>query len=277
MKNDYKLVCLDLDGTLLTSERKIDEETLLYLRKLSEEGVHIAIATGRPSYDAKYHAKLVNDHTYFLSSNGSAGGYTKSKKLLFEECFDNDSVEELCNIAKQLKSKPVFYTKNFIICTGIKELILHHYFMFKSGSKRPNSLKFVPGINAFLRSNKKNNYKIQKAIFFVYDKETLGTLDSLMSDDEFEKALTSKECYEISKKGVNKSFGVQKLAEELGIKPEEIIAFGDSENDREMLKFVGKGVAMWNSPKTIRDISDEITESNDEQGILIKLKEVFEL
>ncbi len=277
MKNDYKLVCLDLDGTLLTSERKIDEETLLYLRKLSEEGVHIAIATGRPAYDAKYHAKLVNDQTYFICSNGSAGGYTKSKKLLFEACFDRESIVELCDIAKQSKTKPVFYTKNYIICTGIRELVLHHYFMFKSGADRPKSLKFAPGINAFLKLYNKNDLKIQKSIFFVFNDNMLKNVNSLMSDEKFEKAQTSKECFEISKKGVNKSFGVQKLAEELGVKPEEVIAFGDSENDREMLKFVGKGVAMWNSPKVIRDIADEITDSNDEQGILIKLKEVFEL
>ncbi len=277
MKNDYKLVCLDLDGTLLTSERKIDEETLMYLRKLSEEGIHIAIATGRAAFDAKYHAKLINDNTYFICSNGSAGGFTKSRKLLFEECFDEQALEELCAVADKHKIRPIMYTKNYIICTGLKELIMHHYFMFKSGSKRRNSLKYVRGTKGFLKLYKKKNLKIQKSIFFIFDKELMSTVNNCLPNEFYEKAQTSKECFEISKRGVNKSFAVKKLAEKLNVKPEEIIAFGDSENDREMLKFVGKGVAMWNASKAIRDIADEITESHDEQGIYIKLKEIFNI
>ncbi len=277
MENDYKLVCLDLDGTLLNSERKIDEETLQYLRKLSEEGVHIAIATGRAAFDAKYHAKLINDNTYFICSNGSAGGFTKSRKLFFEECLDEQALIELCEIADEYKIKPIMYTKNYIICTGLKELILHHYFMFKSGSKSRKNLKFVHGTKGFLRQYRKKNLKIQKSIFFIFDKEMLSTVADTLPNDIYEKAQTSKECLEISRIGVNKSFGVKKLAEKLNIKPEEIIAFGDSENDREMLKFVGKGVAMWNASKAIRDIADEITESHDEQGIYLKLKEIFKI
>ncbi len=277
MNNKFKLVCLDLDGTLLTSERIIDEDTLQYLRKLSEEGVHIAIATGRAAFDAKYHAKLINDNTYFICANGSGGGFTKSRKLLFEECFDEELLVELCKVADDYKVRPIMYTKNYIICTGLKELIMHHYIMFKSGSKRNKSLKYVHGTKGFLRLYKKKNLKVQKSIFFIFDKEMIKTVDNDLSNDLFEKALTSKECLEISKKGVNKSFGVQKLTETLGVKPEEIIAFGDSENDREMLKFVGKGVAMWNASKAIRDIADDIAESNNEKGIYLKLKEIFEI
>lgn len=144
-ENNFKLVCLDLDGTLLTSERKIDDETLAYLQKLSRNDIKIAIATGRAAFDARNHAKLVGWNTYFIGGNGAAVGAVKN------------------------------------------------------------------------------------------------------------------------------------LAEHLNISADEIIAFGDSENDRAMLKFVGKGVAMWNAPKTIRDVADDLTESNDEQGILIKLKEIFNI
>lgn len=79
MKNEIKLVCLDLDGTLLTSKKEIDNETIEYLRKLSSNGVNIAIATGRAAFDSKYHAKLIDEEAYFLGSNGSAVGSVEKR------------------------------------------------------------------------------------------------------------------------------------------------------------------------------------------------------
>lgn len=273
---DYKMVCLDLDGTLLTSKHVMDEETKEYLRKLSNEGIHITIATGRAAFDAKYHAGLINENTHFICANGAAVGVTAEKRLLFEECLDDNAINELCAVAKKISCNPVFYTKNFIICTGLKEYLLHLKYISNNGNNGRSRLKFVLGINGFKGYYKKNKLDIEKAITFLYDKCSVSSLDEMLDDDIFEKAIVSKDCIEISKKGVNKSLGVKKLVEHLNITTEEVIAFGDSENDREMLKLVGKGVAMWNSPKVIRDIADEITETNDDQGILIKLKELFE-
>ncbi len=276
LRNGYKLVCLDLDGTLLTSKHVMDEETKEYLKKLSNEGIHITIATGRAAFDAKYYAGLVNDNTHFICSNGAALGVTKEKRLLFEDCFDDNAINELCSAAQEIGCNPVFYTKNYIICTGLKEFLFHNYFMFKSGNKGRNRLRYVFGVKGFLKYYKKNNFDIQKSLFFLYKKDKATKVYDLLSKDVFELAQLSEDYFEISKSGVNKSHAVRKLAEHLGVSTDEVIAFGDSDNDREMLKLVGKGVAMWNAPKAIRDIADEITESNDDQGILIKLKEIFE-
>lgn len=270
------MVCLDLDGTLLTSNHVMDEETREYLKKLSNEGIHITIATGRAAFDAKYYARLINDNTHFICSNGAAVGVTKEKRLLFEECFDDAAINELCTVTKEFGCNPVFYTKNYIICTGLKEFVLHNYYMIKSGNKGRNRLRYVCGIKGFLSYYKKKNYDIEKAILYLYKKEKSPKVRERLGEDNFEIAQLSEDYFEISKKGVNKSFAIRNLAEHLNISTEEVIAFGDSENDREMLKLVGKGVAMWNAPKIIRDIADEITESNDDQGILIKLREIFE-
>lgn len=277
MKNEIKLVCLDLDGTLLTSKKEIDNETIEYLRKLSSNGVNIAIATGRAAFDSKYHAKLIDEEAYFLGSNGSAVGSVEKKTLLFEECMDIYGIKRICDVATKLEINPIFYTKNYIIFTGLKELLLHHYFSFKSGNKKFRHIKIVFGKKNFLKKYYSNKWDIEKCIFFIHDNKKVIDAENMLDDDLFEIALTSKECLEISKKGVNKSYGIRKLAKYLNISKDEIIAFGDSENDREMLKFVGKGIAMGNSPKTIKEIADEVTESNDEFGVLLKLKEIFDL
>lgn len=276
-ENNFKLVCLDLDGTLLTSERKIDDETLAYLQKLSRNDIKIAIATGRAAFDARNHAKLVGWNTYFIGGNGAAVGAVNKKILLFEEYMNNFAVEELWATAEKFGIKPVFYTKNYIICTTLRQLALHYHFMVKRNPENRRHVKFAFGKKNFLRRYYKNAWDIEKALFFIFDKEKMNDAEKSLDDSLFEIAVTSKNCIEISRKDVNKSSAVKNLAEHLNISADEIIAFGDSENDRAMLKFVGKGVAMWNAPKTIRDVADDLTESNDEQGILIKLKEIFNI
>ena len=74
MEVPYQLICLDLDGTLLESRSYMDPETIKVLRKIEGLGVSIAIVTGRPAFDAKYHAKSISENTYFIGSNGAVVG-----------------------------------------------------------------------------------------------------------------------------------------------------------------------------------------------------------
>ncbi len=276
MKNKYKLICLDLDGTLLKSNRKMDHSTVRFLRKLMKQGVHVAITTGRAGYDARHHAALVSRGTYYICANGAAGGKTSEHTLIYEDGMSTTAVANLIATADQLGIKPVFYSNDQTLISGLKDYIMHHLLMTRGNSELKKGLKYLPGSRSLAKNLAKSDSQIHKGILFIPRRRTRFRAERLLSNQIFEKALTFNICYELSSKGINKSHGIKKLSEYLGIEPEEIIAFGDSENDRDMLTFVGMGVAMGNAESAIKEIADRVADTNDQQGILKVLQEVYD-
>ncbi len=118
----------------------------------------------------------------------------------------------------------------------------------------------------------------KKLFFFISNrKKATSAKQVLEAYQDFEVAVTSEICFEITEKGMNKSYGVKKLIEHIQIPVEKVIAFGDSENDREMLKYVGLGVAMGNAPAEIKAIAKTITDTNDQDGVAKLLHQLYAL
>ncbi len=271
------MVCLDLDGTLLTSKHRISEETLKVLRDLETRGVKIVVVTGRAGFDAKRHAKMISEDAYFIGSNGAVIGSVFEENLMYESPFSEKLLNETLSWAEQMKIKPVLYANNKIFITGYKEYLMHLYY-----AKR---MKLNASKHLCFESNRKNeipiwtrsNVNIHKIIFFAVRSKMMTQMESILRHyKNIEMALTGNGCFELTEEGVNKSYGIKKLSEYLKIDKSEIIAFGDSENDLEMIKYVGCGVAMENATSHIKSISDRVTASNDNEGIGIVLKEMLE-
>lgn len=270
--NEYKLVCLDLDGTLLNSKHQISKETLKTLREVERKGVKIAVVTGRAGYDAKYHAELISDQAYYIGSNGSIVGNV-SDGIIYQDFMSKEKLLKLLKISIEIGVKPVFFTAEKTIIHSFKDYVMHRTFVGKMNRKFLNNLHFIPIAKRLETFIMDKNTAIQKVLFFISNKKR-GSLAErkLRQNNEFELAITSDFCYEVTAIGMNKSQGIKKLMKHLNIKRENIIAFGDSENDREMLKFVGHGVAMGNAPIKIQSIADTITNTNDQDGVAKVLK-----
>lgn len=82
---------------------------------------------------------------------------------------------------------------------------------------------------------------------------------------------------ELIKSGINKAVGLEKITDYYGIPPERVIAFGDEDNDLEMLEFAGCGVAMGNGIEGVKSVANKVTKSNEEDGIAVFLKDYFAL
>lgn len=275
-KNRFKLICLDLDGTLLNSKHRISEMSMKVLRQAERKGIKIAIVTGRAAYDAKYYAKMISNNAYFIGANGAIVGNVADNTIISEKTFSMKNLNILMKIVELQGLKPVLMTINKIYINGVIDYLIHLYHLMLLKNKQKDHFAFIPNKKQLKKILKEKDRKIHKAIFFIFNKNRRKKNEQIFRNSkELEIAVTSKVCFEVTEKGINKSYGIRKLIEHLGIDKSEVIAFGDSENDLKMLKYVGFGVAMGNATKHIKSIADYITETNDNEGIALVLKDII--
>ncbi len=271
----YKLICLDLDGTLFTSNHRLCKRTVEVLRRCEEKGAHIAIVTGRAPFEAQYYAGKISSKAYFLGANGAFVGSPHQLEPLSEVCFSLDQRQALYDLSRAYKVQPALSTRDGIHVVGM----LKYWFYKRHSEKEDNTnrkrhihyLSANRGFKPFLEHSE----ALHKCVFFITnDKKRRSFEQALRMHPEFETAVTSRYVIEVTPKGVNKAYGVERLVEHLGIGAADVIAFGDSENDLEMLKYVGMGVAMGNGTEHLKAHADMVTLSNDEAGIAITLESV---
>ena len=271
MKN-IKLVAIDLDGTLLTSDKQITSRTIETLKKVVEQGVIVVIATGRPLLGLDSVIKDVPKSPYILSTNGARVVNVDTGEVILERRISHDVVLEIFDILGKYDCvKEIFYDgQGYVAADELDRIHLYH--------KKPEMCDYVrktrkpiPDILEFIKEKEKsadkaqgifNNMEIrQKAWQELYDLGKLTLVDSYYYN------------IEINAKGVEKGSSLRFLAEKLGIKQEEVMAIGDGANDFWMIEYAGVGVAMGNSKDRIKEIADVVTISNDEDGVAQVLEE----
>lgn len=272
------MVCVDLDGTLLNSKHQVCEKSLSVLRKLSKQGVVMVVATGRPAFEAKRYASLIGDQAYYLGSNGTIAGSVSSEEAIFENAFSLEHLDDLLQFSIEHQLNPIFSTSNRLYVSSRRDYWMQRFFSYKTNKNLKSNVSLVKNpltIKALLISSKENAHKV---IFFVSNLKKLRKMEPLLRAlPLYETAITSGVCVEVTPKGINKGHGVEKLSRHLGIQPSEVIAFGDSENDFEMLKMVGCGIAMGNATPHVKSVANQVTKSNDENGIGTALEALFQL
>lgn len=270
----YKLICCDLDKTLLNSNHEIDPETMRVLKTLHDKGIYISITTGRAGFDAKHHADLIGDDTYYMGSNGSILG--QKDQIIHETYMSQMQKHDLIDLIDKTKFKPIFVTDHHIYVYD-----WFHYMFNKLFYKRGQAedyLVYEPNLNKLKAIIIDEKVKIHKVIAFPKWKRTSKKLkEAIGKKKAFELAVTPGNVFEITGQGVSKGAGVEHLVEHLGIKMSEVIAFGDSENDMTMLESVGLGVAMENAKDKVKAIADEVTLHHNDLGVAVTLKRIFNM
>ena len=264
---NYKLVVCDMDGTLLTSSHKISEYTANIIKQIEDKNVKFIIATGRPYLDARYYRDSLNLKSYLITSNG-ARAHDEDNNPIVVENIPKELVKRLLtyNVGKDIH-RNIYLNDEWIIEYEIEGLIEFHK---ESGY----------GFNID-DLNKYENKEAAKVFFLGKDKE-IENLEKNM-EKEFQNDLSitvsSPFCLEFMKKGVNKAETLKKVLKLLNIKSEEVIAFGDSMNDYEMLSLVGKPFIMGNGNKRLMEAlpNVEVVGNNNEDGIGRKLIEIFNI
>ena len=257
----YKIIALDMDGTLLTSDKKISERTKNALKKAEEKGVKVVLASGRPLEGiARYlqELDLLKNDDYVLSYNGGVVRNTRTKECVYKSVLKGSDLKKIYKISKELNVNiHAFSVKEGLITPKISKYTEHEAEM--------NHIKIT--IKDF--NDVEDNEEIIK-IMMIDEPEILDSAISRLPKKLYEEYNVFKSApffLEFTNKMVDKGLGLKQLGEYLNIKREEIIACGDAGNDVSMVKYAGLGVAMENATDDVKQCADCITKSNDEDGI----------
>lgn len=266
----YKLLVLDVDGTLLNDEREISKRTLAALLKVQQMGVRIVLASGRPTYGLMPLAKtleLGNYGGFVLSYNGCQIIKAQNGEILFERRINLEMLPYLEKKARKNGFAIFTYHDDTLITDSpdneyIKnEALLNNLKIIKE-DEFSTAIDFAP-CKCMLVSDK------EKALIGLeqhWEKRLAGTLDAFRSEPYF---------LEVVPCGVNKANTLGALLEHLGVTREEVIAVGDGVCDVTMLQLAGMGVAMGHSQDSVKVCADYVTASNEEDGVALAVEKLI--
>ena len=266
---EYKMICIDMDGTLLNSKKKLSEVNKLALKKAYDNGVHIIICTGRNSKSALYFANKIGIKSAIIVNNGAIVIDEDSEVLIFKEALEKEQCQKILELSKKYKTIPNFHSLGKIYLNSkFRKFINNIFFNRKVPEKYKIESIYLNEEKAWSSLFDEKKEVFGKCIMLDPSREKLKKLQGeLDKTNLFETTYSGKYCLEINSKGVSKGRAVKILGEHYGIKQEEIICIGDNGNDISMIKYAGLGVAMKNGTEEVKKIADYITDTNDNNGV----------
>lgn len=266
--NGYRIrmIGLDMDGTLLTTEKELTEHTREVLREAIDRGVVVLPATGRPLAGIPEEVLKFPGVRYAVASNGARIVDLKENRVIYEDLVPYETGRRVLEICSRYDSMLEIYYDGVGYAEEEKLKHLDEYVprlpmaRYIASSRRP-----VADVRAMHEERKAPTDKVQ-ALFRTTEecKKAWKEVEKEIPDIEITGALSNN--IEVNAKGVNKGRGLMILGELLGIHREEIMAVGDGSNDIAMLREAGLGVAMENATEAVKAAADVVTLSNDQEG-----------
>ena len=266
MRQKIKLIALDLDGTLLTNQKTITEHTKEVLKKAMKQGVIVMPATGRGIGAIPKEVGTIEGISYALTVNGAAVVEYPSGTVLYSDYLDCKTAIDALEYGFTLDALPDVYMGGHAYSQRERLHNIDHY--IESITQKEMLLKSripVDDLKAFIQSHPDKIEKInivfhdlsQREVAYEYLKKNKNlTVTSSMDNN-----------LELNSKTATKGNALVAFAKTLGISREEIMVCGDSNNDFEMIKMAGLGVAMGNAIDEIKEIADFVTKTNEEDGV----------
>lgn len=267
---DIRLIAIDIDGTLVNSQKEITPVVKKAVRDAKNQGIQIIICTGRPLSGAQRYLNELGlnnqDRQYVVSFNGAVVESTAGK-VIFKKGLAYDDYIDLEAIARKLKLH--FHSVSLDrIYTAERDL--GHYTIYNS---RIVKLEVSYRTQAEMR-----NIPIIKCMY-VDDPDYLDSkLNSPLFKQMKDRVVFSKTepfYFEATAAGVDKGTGLKRLCDYLKINRENVMALGDQANDMPMLKYAGLGVAMGNAVDYTKEHADEITADCDHDGVALAINKIL--
>lgn len=261
----YKMICIDVDGTLYNDDKIIPLENIKAIQEAASKGIQTVITTGRMLNYGYLYGEMLGVDTLTIAANGAYVKYGEEVVL-----HENLPLEDALLIMRKLEKYNLFshyYGKNLLLCKG--DLGDGNGYVY-ANTQLPEDKKFEIVVTDNLEKElyKRENDILKALIFSKGDLELLKKVREEFKDlPQFEVVSSSKYNIEILKSGVSKARGIEMLINRLGIAKEEVIAIGDEENDLPMIRYVGMGVAMGNATMAVKKAAKMITETNNDAGV----------
>ncbi len=262
--DNYDMLVLDVDGTLVGSDKQISENTRRAIIEAQKRGKTVAIASGRSIAGIRKTAANISLEQYggyVIAYNGTTVVNCKTGECIYNQMVPQEMVKPVYEAAKKAGVGIVVYndnTKEMVSGNGLNEYIkadamacdvtINEAHDFVKAINFPFNKFLLSGTPAYMAEVEK-----------IMDKEFGDRMNVFRSDPFY---------VELLPRYVDKGVAVEKLVKHLEIPREKVICIGDSYNDMPMLRFAGMGVAMGNAQKEVKEMADYVTASNDEDGIV---------
>lgn len=272
-----KVIIMDVDGTLTNSKKVITKKTKDALIKAQDNGALLILASGRPTsglMDFAKELKMDENHGLLVSFNGSKVVDCETLEVLFNEAMSIEQGQAVLEHMKKFNIKPMIDKDDYMYVNDVFNNEIHY------NDTILNIIQYESRGGKFKLCEKDDlaafaDYPLNK-ILTAGDPEYLQAHYKEMMEP-FKNTLscmfTAPFYFEFTAEGIDKAKALDTVLIPMGYKKEEMIAFGDGHNDASMVKYAGIGVAMANAVDDLKAIADEITLSNEEDGIAHILNE----
>jgi len=279
MAYPFKAVALDLDGTLLNTDKRVMAHTKRVLTHLNELGVDIILASGRATHLIETTADELGINCYLIGYNGAEGWSKRDSEgkrtLLFSDPLDSESLKRIFNFvnARNLLLNVYLDVEYAIDKPDLRHFAEHYAEM--TGA----TFRFVPTYESLLPC------KPPKAIIVTEKEEFCDSLIPIVRAEFSDLEIIKARCktreleqfyVEFLRKGVDKGTALEKWCKATNTSLDLTVAFGDAENDINMVKTAKLGICMKGSPDPLRAVAKKVTEfTSDEDGVGHELQRIF--
>ena len=259
-----KAVFFDIDGTLYDFRMGICDSTKEAVRKLKENGHYAFICTGRTM------ASIFDRELLSMGFDGLVAGcgtyIVNEGRLLLNYEIPEEKLKEVLDIMETFRMTPVLEGENYLYYCREDYVVKHQdAYMINMEHLIPERLRELDGLRI-------DELHVNKFCVLCEDPVLAKEGLSLLSRD-FDIMHLSEDRKEFAPKGYNKGTGMERMCSRIGVERFDTYAFGDSENDLDMLKYAGVGIAMGNGVMAAKEAADYVTRPINEHGIYAGLKE----
>lgn len=289
----YKLIAIDLDGTLLNSNGVVSNETKNVLKQIVNKDIKIVLASGRMIDSIKTIAKEIGGQKYLIAGNGSIVYDIENSQILYKNFLSKEKVLDVIKICEENSIFYNIYTQSEVLTPSLKYNVLYYN---KENANREEKdrtkINIVDNMYEYIKNSEKEDFlKIticdeDRTIFnsIIRKVKQIKDIDVLDIEHMSRKNITngtetveiSYSYTEVSAQNVDKWEAIKYISERENILSEEIIAIGDNINDKKMIENAGLGIAMKGSTPNITEIANIVTEENNNaDGVAKVLKEIL--
>ncbi|MDO5555288.1 MAG: Cof-type HAD-IIB family hydrolase [Clostridia bacterium] len=280
----YKLIAIDVDGTLLNCYGEVTQKNKEAVSKALAKGIEIVLASGRMPRAIIPIANEINVNKYIISGNGATIYNVEKDEIVYDNYISKKKILEIIDICEKNSMYYNVYTNNVVLAKSLNYNVLYyHNENRKNPEDRKIKINIINDMYEYIKKYEGNDFlKIticdnDEAIF----KGIMNKLKKIKNIDILEVAHMSRKIIkhgseefeisyfytEITNENVNKWVAIKELIKKLEIKEEEVMAIGDNINDKEMILNSGLGIVTGNSSPYMKKIAKEVVSSNDESGV----------
>lgn len=272
----YKLVAIDVDGTLINEKRMIPLENIKTIRTLREKGIKFVIATGRNDSLVREYVDILNIKAPVIGCNGATTRDVINNKMLALHTIPNKSLIKVYEYLDKNNYRGRLFDTESLYINNKEEFNDENniYFEFHNYLKEHMNVQYVDQMKDII----KDGLEPLKVVFVNEDPKIISEVQKqLKTINKIEVVRSARNCLDIVGENVSKGNALKDYTESIGIKPSEVVAIGDSENDHSMLTFAGFSVTLENGEDSLKEIVNMVTDTNNNAGVSKALNKIFNL